>query len=780
HVFGQSAKKEWCIENVKVSNSAWDTNLISASGEYVAINWNSSGGGAFAILPLASPFRPLPHNLPYKVPDIIPLARGHSAPVLDTDWSPFNDSIVASGGEDGRVLIWKVEASQFEGWGAEKWQPRDFDPVATITGSGRKVGQVLFHPTAENVLASTTVGDGTVRLWDLADSNDAKIALTGHTDTIQSLTWNPTGTLLATTCRDRKIRLFDPRAGSEAVRIGDGHAGIKGARIVWMGGHDRIATTGFSKMSERQLAVWDTSSLANIKTVSIDQSSGVIMPFWSDNNILFLAGKGDGNVRSYEYESDNLYELSEHKSTDPQRGMCFLPRRALSVSDCEIMRAYKVHGSTIEPIGFVVPRKSDQFQSDIFPPAPSSEAALTAGEWFSGKTAPPNLVNLDTGADLITNTPLSGPLPGNNTEASNRHRQRATVTPQATGTSTTSLNPFLHPAERVSPQATGASNYFTPQPTGTTSPQPTGSPVPTPAPIESQKTGPHTPNPSSSQAQSYAPPPGPPPSASGALSSPPSQTIYSPPAGPPPQQSAYAPPPGPPPQPRAPSPTPTVNVEPPPPYTPAADVRHGEVPLETGPRRAYAPEWHPDGQTWRNERVAGPPANANTNSPTPPPTRTESQWDSLAPSWTRPSASSPNLVAGGSSSWSSYPGLGRQGSMTRPPPRHPAQPAQSSLARANTTAGTSSSSRVGPGPPTTTPTPGRALLNNGKVLAYPANYECNRCHLTGYVAYDPSNPCRECWSLFAQPYEGVLTFAPWDDPESVTSDDQNLQRPLPS
>ncbi|KAH7326795.1 microtubule binding protein [Rhizoctonia solani] len=407
HVFGQSAKKEWCIENVKVSNSAWDTNLISASGSYVALNWNSSGGGAFAILPLASPFRPLPHNLPYKIPDIIPLARGHSAPVLDTDWSPFNDSVVASGGEDGRVLIWKVEASQFEGWGAEKWQPRDFEPVATMGGSGRKVGQVLFHPTAENVLASTTVGDGTVRLWDLADSSEAKIALTGHTDTIQSLTWNPSGTLLATTCRDRKIRMFDPRAGSEAVRIGDGHSGIKGARIVWMGGHDRIATTGFSKMSERQLAMWDASSLANIKTVSIDQSSGVIMPFWSDNNVLFLAGKGDGNIRSYEYENDTLYELPEYKSTDPQRGMCFLPRRALSVSDCEIMRAYKVYGSTIEPIGFVVPRKSDQFQSDIFPPAPSSEPALTAAEWFTGKTAPPNLVDLDTGA--VSAAPPSAP-----------------------------------------------------------------------------------------------------------------------------------------------------------------------------------------------------------------------------------------------------------------------------------------------------------------------------------------------------------------------------------
>jgi coronin-1B/1C/6 len=32
HVFGQPSKKEHGIENVKVTNSAWDTNVISASG----------------------------------------------------------------------------------------------------------------------------------------------------------------------------------------------------------------------------------------------------------------------------------------------------------------------------------------------------------------------------------------------------------------------------------------------------------------------------------------------------------------------------------------------------------------------------------------------------------------------------------------------------------------------------------------------------------------------------------------------------------------------------
>ena len=55
-----------------------------------------------------------------------------------------------------------------------------------------------------------------------------------------------------------------------------------------MGDKDRLATTGFSKMSDRQVALWETGSLGNVKTITIDQTSGVLMPFWTDNNILFL------------------------------------------------------------------------------------------------------------------------------------------------------------------------------------------------------------------------------------------------------------------------------------------------------------------------------------------------------------------------------------------------------------------------------------------------------------------------------------------------------------
>lgn len=63
------------------------------------MNWNVSGGGAFALIPLSHPG---------KLPDIYPVCRGHTSAVLDTSFSPFDDCMVASGGDDAQVAVWKV------------------------------------------------------------------------------------------------------------------------------------------------------------------------------------------------------------------------------------------------------------------------------------------------------------------------------------------------------------------------------------------------------------------------------------------------------------------------------------------------------------------------------------------------------------------------------------------------------------------------------------------------------------------------------------------------
>ncbi|KAI9302402.1 hypothetical protein BJ944DRAFT_167359 [Cunninghamella echinulata] len=380
HVYGTPAKRDGCYDNLRVSANAWDTNMVEVNPLFLSVNWQSSGGGAFAVIPLSTVG---------KLPDNYPLYRGHTGPVLDTSFNPFNDYIIASGSEDSSIMIWNIPEEYPE-------DLEQVDPVSKLSGHQRKVGQVVFHPTADNVLASAST-DLTIKLWDI-EKGQEKQEITGHTEIIQSVAWNYNGSLIATTCRDKRLRIFDVRS-NKVVQEGSGHQGIKGSRVVWLGDSDRLATTGFSRMSDRQLNLWDTSNLEKpIKSEFLDTSSGVIMPFYDiDTKMLYLAGKGDGMIRYYEYENDELYLLSEFKSGEPQRGMNFIPKRAVNVSECEVARAYKVTTNLVEPISFTVPRKSDAFQSDIFPPALSDEPSLTADEWFEGKNANPKTIDLEAG-----------------------------------------------------------------------------------------------------------------------------------------------------------------------------------------------------------------------------------------------------------------------------------------------------------------------------------------------------------------------------------------------
>ncbi|KAF2270127.1 coronin-6 [Lojkania enalia] len=385
HVFGRGTKKEQTYDNLRISKNAWDTNLIKANPEYISVNWESSGGGAFAVIPI---------NERGRLPELIPLFRGHTAAVLDTDWSPFNDSLISSASDDGKVFIWKVP----EGFTlySEAEEPADVAPVARLSGHMRKVGHVLFNPAAESVLASAS-GDYMVKIWDI-EAGAAKLNLR-HKDIVQSLSWSADGTFLVTTSRDKKLRVWDVRQEKPVQEVA-GHPGAKNSRAVWMGEHDRIATTGFSRMSDRQLGLWDSRNPSEpIGGFQIlDSISGVCMPFWDDGTqCLYLAGKGDGNIRYYEYENDKFEYLSEYKSGEPQRGIAFLPKRGINLHENEVLRCFKtVNDTYVEPISFIVPRRSEMFQSDIYPPTTGLKPGTTASEWFGGKIALPPKISLES------------------------------------------------------------------------------------------------------------------------------------------------------------------------------------------------------------------------------------------------------------------------------------------------------------------------------------------------------------------------------------------------
>lgn len=126
-----------------------------------------------------------------------------------------------------------------------------------------------------------------------------------------------------------------------------------------------------------------------------------------------MSGKGDGNIRYFEIDGGDMFYLSEYKSSNPQRGVGWLPKLAMNVNKCEVGRAFKLHPKGfVEVISFTVPRKSTLFQDDLYPPTKSPEAVMTAEEWLAGKVAKPKMVSMADNFVPETRTAASGGLNG--------------------------------------------------------------------------------------------------------------------------------------------------------------------------------------------------------------------------------------------------------------------------------------------------------------------------------------------------------------------------------
>ena len=77
-------------------------------------------------------------------------------------------------------------------------------------------------------------------------------------------------------------------------------------------------------MSAREVKIWDLKNLDKpLHVEKVDNAIGVIMPLYdNDVNLLFLCGKGDGNIQNFEFEDKEsfIFRLNDFRSTDPTKG----------------------------------------------------------------------------------------------------------------------------------------------------------------------------------------------------------------------------------------------------------------------------------------------------------------------------------------------------------------------------------------------------------------------------------------------------------------------------
>lgn len=131
-----------------------------------------------------------------------PVIEGHKGAILDLDWCPFNDNLIASASEDSTICIWKIPDEGLT-QSISKAQVK-------LKGHERKVIIVTWHAYASDILLSTG-SDHKILIWNV----QTKVILTTiySQSEIQSACWSFAKDLICVTSKDKMIRIFNPKTG---------------------------------------------------------------------------------------------------------------------------------------------------------------------------------------------------------------------------------------------------------------------------------------------------------------------------------------------------------------------------------------------------------------------------------------------------------------------------------------------------------------------------------------------------------------------------------------
>jgi coronin-1B/1C/6 len=382
HIFARDIKREedtWY--GLKPTTQTGDHSMITASSKFFATPV-FGGGGPLFVGKMGEPKRLDARS---------PVIYGHAGAVTDTAWHPFNPHLLCTGGADAVIKVWQIPEE-----GVTKKMTQN-DALNSLEGHSKRVLLLEFHPSANNVLGSVDFNKE-VMLWDITRGEPVK-TIEVHDSPITDFKWNRNGSLCGTGCKDKKVRIFDPRLEGESVVEIDAHPGSKPIKLTFdkLG---RVLTFGMGK-TDREMKVWDPRNPAKpLFKLRLGKGSGTMLPWYDEAlDLVYLGEKGSPTVQVLEMIEDNSYYKcatvrAEVHGGSP-KGMCLCPKLACDVMQSEVARMMFVGRDCVCPAFCVVPRRSKQFQEDLFPEDRIEAAGQSAETYFAGGDADPVLGSMD-------------------------------------------------------------------------------------------------------------------------------------------------------------------------------------------------------------------------------------------------------------------------------------------------------------------------------------------------------------------------------------------------
>ena len=219
-----------------------------------------------------------------------------------------NGRILASGGPyyDNTFRLWDVKTGKHI-----KTLTGHRDDVKSLSFSGNKIYRIggvslksrLSFSSNGRFFASCARGG--IWVWNMETGKHIK-TLTGHTDSIHSITFSPDSGILASGSEDNTLRLWNIRTG-ECLKILTGHTDWVSS--VSFCGNSRILA---SASYDNTVRLWDVKTGEHIKTLTGHTAPVTDISFIGNNHCLASASY-DGTVRLWDVKTGkHIMTLTGH------------------------------------------------------------------------------------------------------------------------------------------------------------------------------------------------------------------------------------------------------------------------------------------------------------------------------------------------------------------------------------------------------------------------------------------------------------------------------------
>ena len=358
-----------CFTNCKLSKTITDGRLMAINDQYLALAWDTPG-----LINMVDSGNPCNLNKYYNLFSI------EDSYILDMEFSPFDSNILSFSNENKNIYVAKMTGNNEIDSGCYK-------------SHSSKVFFINFNPVASNVVCSSTLF-GEIHIWDTVSFKrqlEYKFLYN-----INSILWNPNGSLLGISTSNKLLTIIDPRDNTMIFERQITETNLK-TKFLWL---DELSFASIGKKNDKKLylEIYDIrNSNANpVTSKELDSNSSYLTPFIDPElKIIYIIEKDDCYTKLYDYSSGKLQNYGNYKSTEINNFSIQLSRKYLDKGTHEIDRfARYTKSNKIYYVSFILNEGNMDYNELYYPNEESKYPQMTYEEWYRGnKTIPYKIHN---------------------------------------------------------------------------------------------------------------------------------------------------------------------------------------------------------------------------------------------------------------------------------------------------------------------------------------------------------------------------------------------------